>query len=712
VRIFRAIDKNRTGIASGASVTSFTAPCLELISTLPSVGCAITSIAWLPPPSSSTGLEGSVLYAGVADGTIRKFTVASSAQNARATGSAPRAMSTGIVLATSDDNTGTNNSTNQSSFTGLQWKANVRLTVENLGRRVATKIWSLQALDDGTLISGDSMGNVQFWDGNAGTLLQSFQHNPNNADVLDLVVNLDQNKVMASGVDSRVVCFQLNPEAFGSTNRWILSLQQRSHTHDVNSLTMVYMTDPTGCAGSNTKPSSSGYKELLCSGGVDTKVSSYFVSNMRKHRPKLAYKYPSSAPVALSKRQRIMSIMRPDQVDFYQLGDKRPVPSSRGGKGVALDEERSHLGSVRISTNYNLASFDLNDDGTLLAVSNAAGLHLFSLDFVETYEDGRDDEEIISRKIVKPSKIDIPLAMNVSCSSLKFSKSDPNLLICANCNGAINVIKVVSGSEDQDCSVSLEHTFNPDVTSSNSSNNYPITHLDVSPDGRWLAAGRNTIGKGLNVFALSPMFKHWWTLPCTEAPLSSMRWLGGGSVDPALAVALNNGVFYLFDVEQRCLSDWSQDLGFPANPNLPKELSQCQDCPDRLAFNPATPSKFLMGGQTWFCSIDLAAPVPKRSIPHPLHHFRAKTWGNTSQRQRSRSNSAIEDSLSPDKTRPNGEDEKSQLDSSNNFTICLRYSGMIFLDFLDENELVVVEQPWLGIVNQLPDALERQRYGS
>lgn len=47
-----------------------------------------------------------------------------------------------------------------------------------------------------------------------------------------------------------------------------------------------------------------------------------------------------------------------------------------------------------------------------------------------------------------------------------------------------------------------------------------------------------------------------------------------------------------------------------------------------------------------------------------------------------------------------------------NFTTCLRYSGMIFLEFLDENELVVVEQPWLGIVNSLPDALERQRYGS
>ena len=57
-------------------------------------------------------------------------------------------------------------------------------------------------------------------------------------------------------------------------------------------------------------------------------------------------------------------------------------------------------------------------------------------------------------------------------------------------------------------------------------------------------------------------------------------------------------------------------------------------------------------------------------------------------------------------------DDSASDKENRNFTTCLRYSGMIFLDFLDENELVVVEQPWLGIVNSLPDALERQRYGS
>lgn len=66
---------------------------------------------------------------------------------------------------------------------------------------------------------------------------------------------------------------------------------------------------------------------------------------------------------------------------------------------------------------------------------------------------------------------------------------------------------------------------------------------------------------------------------------------------------------------------------------------------------------------------------------------------------------------SPSKQQNQNETNKSTIENRN-FTTCLRYSGMIFLDFLGDNELVVVEQPWLGIVNSLPDALERQRYGS
>ena len=59
-----------------------------------------------------------------------------------------------------------------------------------------------QALPCGTLVSGDSAGRVQFWDGMHGTLLFGFQQHA--ADVLTLAATPAGDAVFASGVDHQV----------------------------------------------------------------------------------------------------------------------------------------------------------------------------------------------------------------------------------------------------------------------------------------------------------------------------------------------------------------------------------------------------------------------------------------------------------------------------------------------------------------------------
>lgn len=48
---------------------------------------------------------------------------------------------------------------------------------------------------------------------------------------------------------------------------------------------------------------------------------------------------------------------------------------------------------------------------------------------------------------------------------------------------------------------------------------------------------------------------------------------------------------------------------------------------------------------------------------------------------------------------------------SRNCTICLQYNGMLYLNFVGQNEMVVVEQPWLEVVETLPEAIQRRVYG-
>ena len=44
--------------------------------------------------------------------------------------------------------------------------------------------------------------------------------------------------------------------------------------------------------------------------------------------------------------------------------------------------------------------------------------------------------------------------------------------------------------------------------------------------------------------------------------------------------------------------------------------------------------------------------------------------------------------------------------------ICLRYNSILHMDFIADNEMVVVEQPWLSVISSFPAALERKIYGS
>jgi U3 small nucleolar RNA-associated protein 4 len=591
VRIFRAREN--------ADVDALNHPCLELISTLPSVGSAVISIAWLPG-SGASKIEGSIIYVGAADGTIRKFHCSVASKFQRLSGSTPHAISTGAVLHSDDVDIA-----EDTISSSMQWKAGLRITLENRGSRSATKVWAILALTDGTVVSGDSLGNVQFWDGNAGTLLFSFEHNPNSGDVFDLAVSYDQTKVMASGIDSKVICIERIPSSSCAQSKWVLTSQQRSHTHDVNSLALVYLSDSSGSLNGNMK-----CRELLCSAGLDTKVCSYFVANMRKHRAKVSYKYPAKAPICLSKGPRILSIMRQEKVDFYQLATVETEPVN--GCNVSLDEEQAYLGSVGVASNFNLISFDVSEDGSFMAVSHSAGLMIFKLDIVNgTKEDGS------SSTVVVPKKINVPSDLDVACSALKFG---PDYLLCATVSGCINVIRIHNSSDNYELAMMV--VFDQESLPKFESGKFPISEMSVSANGKLFATARNSLGKGsLQVFSLAEK-QHWWTLPCTESPHSALKFLGDrSSMKPVLAVACNNGAFYLFDVERRCLTDWSEDLGFPAGPNLPTELVDCPNCPENLLYNFATPNKLVMvsfsENQTFSMAFITACMIYFMQVCHP-----------------------------------------------------------------------------------------------
>ena len=149
------------------------------IATLPSTGAAVLSLAWRLVQQQGNSMK-TVLFAGIADGSIRKYTLEWKVQN--------------------------NNYSMEDSSSG------VRMTVESRGRKNATKVWTMESLQDGTLVSGNSLGQVQFWNSDTGTLIQTMTQSELKADVLQLVANANERLRTQSIQDADLTITYLDQE--------------------------------------------------------------------------------------------------------------------------------------------------------------------------------------------------------------------------------------------------------------------------------------------------------------------------------------------------------------------------------------------------------------------------------------------------------------------------------------------------------------------
>lgn len=621
----------------------------ELLSTIPCAGSPILSLAW---NRQGTTDSHTVLYAGVADGTIRRW----ESTTASRISSDQRAM--------------------------LVWKSSLRMTVESQGRRTPTKVWALVALSDGTVVSGDSLGHVQFWDGPSGTMLQTFDQNDHKADVLALVATHDETKVYASGVDSRVISIERALKSFEHGPRpWILTQARRPHTHDVNALTICRLVDRKAALNPDKEQ-----QEILCSGGMDTKICTYLVSDFKRARPKSWYPWPTISPITLAKEARLLCMLREDTVELHQIAAQQQLQ----GRRILLPGNETLLGTIDIKSRYNLVCADISPNGKVLAVSDGASLMIFELQF---------PNETNKNASFMPQKVALDTSLRSPCLALKFASNEQ--LICATSDGPIRVLQIgVHEPKDDNNNnpdigihmVTEAHVFDEHITDSV----FPIHSICVRGDGKWFAATRSGLGNEcVHIFTLpfgnDGSYGHWWSLPALEAPISSVRFLEGE--DPEIVAACSNFSFYVFNVITKSLGEWSEQQGFPLTPKLPYELTHQNDAALRCVTNPATPNKFLLATFGSFCAVDLSQPLPEQARVFPPEHVRGK-------RKR--------------KQRSEGQDQEppSAAQLNTNCTICLRYNGMLFIDFIDANEMLVVEQPWLNVVRNFPAALERKVYGT
>lgn len=103
-------------------------------------------------------------------------------------------------------------------------------------RNEQTIVWSAAVLRDGTLVLGDSLGHVTFFDGKNRTILPGcrFTRHGKGADVLTICVGSNGKTLYSAGLDQKVVEYASVGQ--GQQQKWICTGTRRLHAHDIRAL--------------------------------------------------------------------------------------------------------------------------------------------------------------------------------------------------------------------------------------------------------------------------------------------------------------------------------------------------------------------------------------------------------------------------------------------------------------------------------------------
>ncbi|KAK1315050.1 hypothetical protein QJS10_CPA06g01923 [Acorus calamus] len=185
----------------------------------------------------------------------------------------------------------------------------------------AEKIFSGSSDGNGTVVSADSTGSVQFWDSGKGALLLA--HSFHKGDANALAATPSHNRVFSAGSDGQVVLYKHSNEMLGSeqnesstevTQKWVYVGYVRAHTHDVRALTLTVpiskqdssSDDKVSRPRRRQKPISYSYHKwaqmgvpMLISAGDDTKLFAYSAGEFTKFSPHDICPAPQRLPIHL-----------------------------------------------------------------------------------------------------------------------------------------------------------------------------------------------------------------------------------------------------------------------------------------------------------------------------------------------------------------------------------------------------------------------------
>ncbi|KAI1797668.1 WD40 repeat-like protein [Ganoderma leucocontextum] len=632
-----------------------------------------------------------------------------------------------------------------------------------------TLVWAVGVLGDGTIVSGDSMGIVKFWDSNTCTQLQSFQGHA--ADVLCLTVSPDGTVIYTSGVDQKVTQFSYVKTSHSSTNpsplfsratgRWVQSCSRRLHSHDVRALAI--WPPHTPLLPSHQRHFPTDIAPVLVSGGLDMSVvvtpaalptatlsgkvmnplstSTQATFEDAYHR-RLAYSSgaASASAVHLARKARLVLCTREAGVTVWRIAKRKPR-----GDSVDLDMEGQDRGWERVldmdlNVHTNLVAGAISDDGRWIAVSDWYETKLFQLS-----EQKNGD--------LKPRRIrDFSATLQSSlsdastgASSLTFAPDSSKLVLATSSSAVVVVIDL--GSEESAPRVLRKFeqhrirdsfvkgrlvkgrqtatTVNGDDVEMGSDDEEGRAADDAeSSDEDSDAEDSKLVRTAVTRMAVSPdgqwlatsddrRHTHIFNLDAIQhhgALPTFPQPVHALSFDPSapntLVLGFADNRLEVYDVEARQFPRWARSL---VN-GVPQRFTHLHDPVLGVTFDPGS-------------RVDGGADGERSPLPPKTALFWGATWickvmlterigyGGFEKRRRGK-RKAPEANANPNGRVEVSVEEGQQEVQQRNFKLVTHYRPLLFVDFVAPGELVVIERPLVDILAKLPPAYFKPKYGA
>ncbi|KAJ2928864.1 hypothetical protein H1R20_g8221, partial [Candolleomyces eurysporus] len=376
-----------------------------------------------------------------------------------------------------------------------KWDANSGQLLERIGtdkiRGERTLVWTVGVLGDGTIISGDSLGLVKFWDSRTGTQMHSFQ--AHGADVLCMVTSPDGKAVYTSGVDQKTVQFSQvttspSENSGSSSARWVQTGSKRMHSHDVRALAMWPPHTPLPSVFRRTF--SPDVAPILASGGLDmslvlapaalasntvVKIANPLVTSAEASFEDAYHRrvaYTQEGRVRVSRGGRLISGASEAGLTVWRLSRGsdsstddvmdgiQDYPATRTSKGHSLPDPDRGLASdwekvleMDLNVHSNIIVHEISEDGSWLAISDCYETKLFRL---HTTDDGqlipkriRDFSSTLQPHIPPlPSKFGEPITQHhhrgTGALALQFTPDSSKLVVSTTAPSYILVVDLTS----------------------------------------------------------------------------------------------------------------------------------------------------------------------------------------------------------------------------------------------------------------------------